>query len=81
MGTDINRRTRIAAEFRAEMARNRISQVQLSAATGITKNTLRSRLQGVRPFTVDEIDRVCYALNMSWLEVALRSEPDGDDDE
>lgn len=81
MGTDINRRTRIAAEFRAELARQNVSQASLSAATGITKNTLRSRLQGVRPFTVDEIDRVCFALHMSWLEVVNRSEPGGAADE
>jgi DNA-binding Xre family transcriptional regulator len=74
MGTETNRRTRIADEIRSELARRRMSQAQLSAITGITKNTLRSRLQGVRPFNLDEVDRICFVLDMPMVELISRSD-------
>ena len=78
MRTTDTRRTRIADEIRAELARQRMSQASLSAATGITKNTLRSRLQGVRPFWVYELDNICHVLGVPLTVMIERSDLPGD---
>lgn len=56
-----------------------MSQASLSTATGITKNTLRSRLQGVRPFWVYELDLICDVLGVTLTEMITRSDLPGDD--
>lgn len=59
------RREQVAAEVRAEMARQRISLTELADATSISPSTLRRRLDSVSPFDVDELDRVAGALGVS----------------
>ena len=68
------RRDRIAAELRAEMARQKVSVVSLSEATDIKVATLRNRLNGVQPFFVSELDSVCFALGLSLSEFITRTD-------
>jgi len=68
------RRTRIAAEIRAELARQQMSQATLSAATGITPSTLRARLQGVQPFWMDELDQIANVIGVPLSELITRSD-------
>ena len=52
-----------------------MSQADLSAATGIKPTTLRSRLDGIAPFPLDEVDSICAALSIPFLEFMGRTEP------
>ncbi|RCS81822.1 helix-turn-helix domain-containing protein [Brachybacterium alimentarium] len=54
----------VAAEVRAEMARQRTSRKELADATGISLSTLRRRLDDDTPFALDELPRVAHALNV-----------------
>jgi len=74
MRTTENRRTRAAAEIRAELARQKKSQAWLSAATGIKKTTLRSRLDGVGPFGLDDLDIITAALHIPLVEFISRTD-------
>ena len=51
----LDRRHAIAAELRAEIGRQNISRSALADAAGITVPTLRNRLEGKKPFVVDEL--------------------------
>lgn len=55
---------RIAAEVRAELARQRKTAGDLAAALGITPHTAGRRLTGEVPFNVLEIEQIA-----AWLEV------------
>ena len=75
MQTIENRRTRAAAEIRAELARLKESQAWLSAATGIKKTKLRQRLTGSLPgLTLDEIDTITAALGIPLVEFISRTD-------
>lgn len=57
--------TQVAARaVTAEMARQNVSQVDLSTRAGIPRPTLQRRLSGFSPFTVDELDRIAQALRV-----------------
>ena len=57
--------TQVAARaVTAEMARQNLSQVDISTRTGIPRPTLQRRLSGFSPFTVDELDRIAHVLNV-----------------
>lgn len=45
----------VAAEVRAHLARNRISQTTAAKAIGIAQSSMSRRLVGAQPFTVDEL--------------------------
>ena len=62
MGYTPVRRTSIAALVRMELARQKLSKASLSDATGISIDTLRRRLDGVYPFTIEEVDAVSHFL-------------------
>lgn len=64
---------RVAAEVRAEMARQnkRVTLTGMAEATGITLSTLRRRVDGSSSFTLDELTRVAEYLGVS---VAVLSE-------
>ncbi|WP_100514281.1 helix-turn-helix domain-containing protein [Mycobacteroides abscessus] len=65
--SDANLRNCVAAEVRAEMARQGIVLNKLAAAAGITNATLSRRLKARTPhesFTVDELDNIARALNI-----------------
>lgn len=63
----------MAAEIRAELARQRVTQLALIAATGITKNTLRRRLDGIKPFYLHELEAICSFLNVPLSELLERT--------
>lgn len=67
------RRTELAAEIRAELARQKRTQVSLSAATGLSLNTLRRRLDGVKPFYVEELEAVCMFLGVPLSDMITRA--------
>ena len=79
MRTQDLRRPRIAVEILAELARQKKTQVWLINATGIKKSTLRSRLQGVRPFYVHELTKISAALGVRLSTLVERSDLPGDD--
>jgi len=68
------RRTRIADELRAEMARQRMTVVSLSAATNIKSPTLRNRLAGRSPFFLEEVDLICTVLGVGLTAFIDRTE-------
>ena len=57
----------IAAEVRAEMARQGKSKGELAHALGVTLNTAKSRYDGTHPY-----DMVELALIAIWLDVDMR---------
>lgn len=68
------RRAAIAAEIRAELARKQLTIKALSEASGIKPDTLRRRLDGVRPFTTDELDRITHYLAVPLITLIERAE-------
>lgn len=64
MNHDMDRRTRIAGEIRAELARQSKSVAALSEATGISPATLSRRLSGTRPFLFEELEAVASFLDI-----------------
>lgn len=71
------RRAAIAAEVRAELARQSMTLTALSLSTHITVPTLRNRLAGKRPFFLEELDTICAALGVGLTELIDRTEVDG----
>lgn len=68
------RRTSIAAEIRAEKARQQITTQALADGSKINIATLRRRLDGVRPFTTDELDRLTHFLAVPLVTLIERAE-------
>jgi len=68
------RRARIAAEVRAELARQKKTKASLSQATGISPDTLRRRLDGVRPFYMDELDSITRFFGIPLVEFISRTD-------
>lgn len=57
----------VAAEIRAEMGRQDISQAGLAAELGWAQSQLSRRLRGLVAFSTDEIERIAL-----WLDVPIR---------
>ena len=70
------RRSRVAAEVRAELARQNKSKASLAQAAGISVDTLRRRLDGVYPFYVEEIDAICFFLGIPIADFVARARED-----
>ena len=68
------RRTLIAGEIRAELARRGFSAADLADATGITRATLRRRLAGESPFNFDELAAVSAHLELPLAVIVERAE-------
>lgn len=64
----------IAAEVRAAMGRHRVSGNQLATMTGISQNYIAKRLRDEASFTLNDIERICNALNEKFVDLVLRSE-------
>lgn len=77
MGNE-NRRTgvaaRVAAELRAEIARQVISTDSLAEAVGISAKTFRRRLDGGKTFNLEELAAVCRFLRIPLIEFIARTE-------
>ena len=54
----------VAAEVRAEAARNRVTQQRLASVLGIDKGSMSRRMNGHQPFTVDELAAVADELHV-----------------
>ena len=67
---------RVAAEVKAAMKDEGISQREMARRTGIPLNTLSARLnpRSIRPFTMGELGLVLDTLNISLVELAVRAE-------
>ena len=50
--------------LRAAIARAGMTQEKLAESIGISANTLSSRMSGTSCFDTDEIDKICFALNI-----------------
>ena len=70
------RRSKLAAELRAELARQKMTVTSLSLSTHITVPTLRNRLAGTRPFFIEELDTICAVLGVGLTELIDRTEAD-----
>lgn len=58
-------RQHIAAEIRAEVARQRKRQNEMAAILGLTQQGLSLKLNGYRPFTAEELARLAAFLGVS----------------
>ena len=54
----------IAAEVRAELGRQNISQTQLAIRLGWTKHRLNRRLRSISEFSTGELEQISGALNV-----------------
>ena len=68
------RRESVAAEVRAELARQSKTYVSLADATGISVDTLRRRLAGLKPFYVEELASVSRFLGLTVDSLIERAE-------
>ncbi len=59
------RRQLIAAEVRAELARQKLSLRELAEATGYSFDVIRRRAAGDYAFDTDQLDAVAIALGVS----------------
>jgi len=64
-----HRRERVAAEIRAELARQNKSKTDLAAHIGLSTWTLRRRLEGVRPFYLEELQSIAQFLGLPLSEL------------
>jgi transcriptional regulator with XRE-family HTH domain len=71
MGT---RREALAAEIRAERARQNIPFGVLAEKAGMSTDTLRRRLSGVRPFYFHELELIAAAFGLPLSELTGRTE-------
>jgi hypothetical protein len=72
MNTPPLRRTTVAAEVRAELARQGRTQTSLSQDTGIPIDSLRRRLNGSKSFLVEELGSVCNAFGLTIDQLMAR---------
>lgn len=72
----------ISAEFRASMARQRISGPQLAEMSGRSQSYLSKRLRDEVPFTANDMEAICAALGEDLLHLvhaAVRASSPGRD--
>lgn len=68
-------RQAIAAEIRAEMARQQITQRDLAAKVGMFQQALQIRLAGVRSFRAEELAAIAQALGVPVTQLLPAPEP------
>ena len=64
----------IAAEIRAELAKQELSVSSVANKTGIPVSTLRRSVRGFRPFTTDELFAITSLLGVRMSEIVSRAE-------
>lgn len=64
-------RDRVAANVRAEMARNKISQVKLAETLSVSQAAISRRLSGRVAFDIDELVRIAEAFNIPLAELVI----------
>lgn len=65
---------RVAAEIRAEMARQGVTSSTVAQTTDIARSTLHRKLTGRSEFNLAEAAAVCAALGISLAEIVRRAE-------
>jgi len=53
------------AKLRAVMAEQCVTQTMLASKIGVSKQTLSAKMTGKSSLTLDEIDHICLALNIT----------------
>lgn len=56
--------TTVAANVRAEVARQRIAQVRIAEALGLPQPSVSKRLRGLTPFSIDELQGLAGLLGV-----------------
>lgn len=74
MERNTDRRTAIAAEVRAELARQQKTKKSMAAATGISPHTLTRRLAGEQPFYAEELQDIVVFLELPMQDFLDRVE-------
>lgn len=69
MTSPLDYREAVAAEVRAAMARERMTQAVLAQRAGMSRPALSDRLACKRPFDCDQIIRICIALDLDPLDL------------
>jgi len=64
---------RVAAEVRAAMARNRVSQEAVARALGVSQTAVSRRLSGVVPFDINELECVAQFLGVPIQQLVYRA--------
>lgn len=64
----------VAAEIRAERARQKLSQVALAEASGVPRSTLVKLEAGTRPIDMEQLRQIADALHISQWELVRRAE-------
>ena len=62
--TDTSLSGRVAANIRAELARNNITQEQLAGQINMARSSLHHRLSGRTALTLEEVERIAAALQV-----------------
>lgn len=55
---------RVAAEVRAEVARQNVTQEHLARVLGVAQPNISRRLTGKQPFDTDELDKLAVAFGV-----------------
>lgn len=63
----------IAAEIRAEMARQSVTQVRLGTLIGKPQTTVSRWVSGAKPLDVDDLDLIAKALGLTVVDLVSRS--------
>ena len=66
----------VSAEIRAELARQRVTVVELAARIGRSQNYLSKRLRDESALTIDDVEAICRALSVPYgalLRTALEA--------
>lgn len=54
----------MAANVRAEVARQRVPQVRIAGSLGVTQSGVSKRLRGLVPFSIDELHAIACLLDV-----------------
>ena len=63
----------VAAEFRAEMARQHVPQHKIAAVLGMSQQAVSRRLRGDIALDTDEIEKLAAALDLAPLVILERA--------
>lgn len=67
-------RERIAAEVRAELARQQRTTTEVAESAGMVTSTLIRKMQARYPFDTDELERVAAVLGVTVTELLSRAD-------
>lgn len=68
----------VAGILRAEIARHRLLQGDVAKAAGMSPNQLSGILRGNKHVDLDQLDRLCWALGLSFRDVAADADRHAD---